>query len=97
MIAPFRHRLSLFSALTALVTLAFLTGALRAAQAADPWSGTVTASVGTTTTDANSPGTTLTLTLSKPLTYPYAVSVYDDLGNRLYCDGGPVTRATRSG
>ncbi len=89
------------------MTLAFLTGAPRAAQAADPWSGTVTASVGTTTTDANSPETTLTLTLSKPLTYPYAVSVYDDLGNRLYCDAtagyssypvgvSPATNATRT-
>lgn len=59
------------------------------ADSALPWTGGVSASVATTATDANAPSTMLTVILSAPLADPYGVSVYDDLGHRLYYSYNP--------
>ncbi len=49
------------------------------------YTGTVSLSTSSATTDANSPTATLTATLSKVLAGPYALQIFDDQGTRWYC------------
>ena len=48
------------------------------------WTGVVSLTTDRATVDANQPNATLSATLSKTLMWPYRVTVYDDLGNRMF-------------
>jgi RHS repeat-associated protein len=73
------------------------------------WTGTLTLSVDRTDVDANSPTAQMTVTPSKPVVYPYHLTVYDDTGLKVYdcvwgqaCPSGatfavtPANNATRT-